>query len=73
MHRNIRPDNIIIIENYKVKLQDFYFSQYITNANIYEKSSYSAVGTPLYASMEILNHRNYSAKCDLWGLGVVLI
>ena len=32
---------------------------------------FSNVGTPLYMCPQILNNQKFSAKCDIWSLGVM--
>ncbi len=81
MHRDLKPENIFInypnLENkdiYQVKLGDFGFSKQLNNSS----EAATAIGTPLYASPEIL--RNiitaqripYNSKSDLWSLGVII-
>ena len=31
----------------------------------------TAVGTPLYMSLQILKSLNYTSKCDIWALGFI--
>lgn len=69
IHRDIKPSNIIInnpTEN-KLKIADFGFGR-VLKGNL----AYSAVGTPLYMSPEIVQGLGYDAKSDIWSLGCVM-
>ena len=52
-----------------VKLGDFGISSFLNHTNDFLKSF---AGTYIYLSPEIVNHRPYNHKTDIWSLGVVL-
>ena len=52
-----------------VKLGDFGISSFLNHTNDFLKSF---AGTYIYLSPEIVNHRPYNLKTDIWSLGVVL-
>lgn len=65
-HRDLKPDNIFISgETYK--LADFGFARIFKDNQLME----SMVGTPLYESPQILQNEPYSAKSDIWSLGMI--
>ncbi len=86
IHRDIKPDNILIDYEYDEKtllllkdpvvfLSDFGLSVQLPCDRKFRniKLSYEA-GTPLYLSPELLSrHRNYNEKVDMWGLGITLV
>lgn len=51
-----------------LKIADFGFAKQSDN-NSFMKT---IVGTPLYMSPQILSSEQYSYKCDIWALGVIL-
>ena len=65
MHRDVKPDNVILAEDGHVTLIDFGMAEY-TNS-----SSCEAAGTPYYMAPEMLE-RGYQESCDVWSVGVLV-
>jgi serine/threonine protein kinase len=69
IHRDLKPENIFV-KNNKYKIGDFGFA---VKADLYCKQKLEDVcGTPIYMAPELLNNQPYSAKCDIWSLGLIL-
>jgi tRNA A-37 threonylcarbamoyl transferase component Bud32 len=67
-HRDIKLENILLINNDIVKIIDFGFAVK-TNKETYQKLF---CGTPSYMAPEIVNKEKYIAQySDLWSLGVL--
>ncbi|KAL2036945.1 hypothetical protein N7G274_010370 [Stereocaulon virgatum] len=67
LHRDIKPENILLAARYpipQVRLADFGLAKECTYAT-------STCGTLMYAAPEVFTDR-YTAKVDIWGLGVVI-
>ena len=63
----MKPANILI-SNGKMKIGDFGFAK----KNVTQKLKHqSAVGTPLYMSVELLKGEPYTSKCDIWAIGFI--
>ena len=72
IHRDIKPENLILQDvsfNSPVKLVDFGFST--TLQQVKDKPNAYLCGTRGYLAPEVIKDRNYSAKSDVFSMGVV--
>jgi serine/threonine protein kinase len=61
----MKPANVLISSG-EMKIADFGFAK----KNVTKKmKNETAVGTPLYMSLELLKAEPYSSKCDIWAVG----
>jgi len=69
-HRDLKPENILIdfARQGQIKVIDFGTSHHF-NENDHEM--HNVFGTPYYIAPEVLQG-NYTEKCDLWSIGVIL-
>ena len=67
IHRDLKPANILLHQS-TCKLSDFGFAKSLKSEEAVMKS---IVGTPLYMSPQILKKGKYTAKSDLWSIGLV--
>jgi len=67
VHRDIKPDNILITKSFVVKITDFGFGKMIKNDE--EMTTYT--GSALYASPEQEEGGETSYKSDIYSLGIV--
>ncbi|TMW57103.1 hypothetical protein Poli38472_003028 [Pythium oligandrum] len=69
IHRDMKPQNILIGSKQQIKLCDFGFARAITHDN---SVLTSIKGTPLYMAPELVQEKPYNHTADLWSLGVIL-
>ena len=68
MHRDIKPDNILLTKDGHIKLADFGISKMLSNET---KKTKTRIGDLDYISPEIENGEEYTYSTDIWSLGVL--
>ncbi|XP_065190108.1 phosphorylase b kinase gamma catalytic chain, skeletal muscle/heart isoform-like isoform X2 [Sycon ciliatum] len=74
VHRDVKPENILLGENFNVRLSDFGFAAVIPN----DTSLRELCGTPGYMAPEVLkcatypDAQGYGRPVDMWACGVIL-
>ena len=70
VHRDMKPENIMLTEDMIVKIGDFGLSKYFKNDEIRLKTN---CGSPCYSAPEVLRGNKYKPKpVDIWGIGIIL-
>jgi len=71
IHRDIKPQNLLMDANYQLKVTDFGLSKLCKDADsAVMKTHY--VGTRGYQAPELLKRKKYGKACDIFSAGVVL-
>jgi serine/threonine-protein kinase 24/25/MST4 len=70
IHRDIKPDNILINKAGEVKITDFGVSSKLTDT--LEKTN-TLTGTPYYIAPEVIAKELYDYKADIWSVGITVI
>lgn len=68
LHRDLKPQNILLSKNYDIKLTDFGFATYYTKDTIIN----TLCGSPMYMAPEIITKNGYNYNSDLWSVGIIL-
>jgi 5'-AMP-activated protein kinase catalytic alpha subunit len=71
LHRDVKLDNILLDNKFRVKLCDFGVSRFMpTNS---DELIYERCGTPAYIAPEVINGDGYTGYGpDIWSLGVLM-
>tara|TARA_B100001287_G_C22644166_1_gene511756 strand:- start:151 stop:1377 length:1227 start_codon:yes stop_codon:yes gene_type:complete len=68
LHRDLKPQNILLDKFNNIKLTDFDFAKYADNNTVLK----TICGTPLYMAPEIIKYKRYNNKSDIWSIGIIL-
>ena len=69
VHRDLKSANVLLHSPSQVKVADFGISKLLTETC---KVARTVIGTPAYFAPELCDSSPYDAKCDMWGLGIIL-
>ncbi len=73
VHRDVKPDNILIETNGRAKLADLGLAKDLLQGDVRLTATGMVVGTPLYVAPEaIRDPQAISPKADIYGLGATL-
>ncbi|GAA3461906.1 serine/threonine-protein kinase [Saccharothrix longispora] len=70
VHRDVKPGNLMITPNGRVKLTDFGIAQAVDDPRL--TTSGSLIGSPAYMSPERIHGHEATPAADLWALGATL-
>ena len=66
LHRDIRPNNILLSKRGAIKVSDFGLAQEVN------RSKYDCIGTVGYVAPEVVNDMNHSIRSEIYSLGLIL-
>jgi len=70
IHRDLKPDNILIYQNGSAKLGDFSLSGFVNPSGLTEHNA--MIGTPAYFAPELTEGSPATVASDLYGVGMIL-
>lgn len=68
IHRDLKPLNVMLTTDGKIKLGDFGLAAQLVNDEYYQKE---IKGTPKWMAPEILITKPYNELTDIWSLGII--
>lgn len=69
-HRDVKPGNVLVAEDGRVKLTDFGIARNVSEATMTRTGI--MLGSPAYIAPEVAAGREVTPAADLWGLGATL-
>ncbi|MGI8827258.1 MAG: protein kinase domain-containing protein [Chloroflexota bacterium] len=72
VHRDIEPDNIMVVGDDLVKVTDFGIARILRTGTTLNTAIGTSIGTPLYMSPEQIEGQKVDGRSDIYSLGAVL-
>jgi NIMA (never in mitosis gene a)-related kinase len=72
IHRDIKPNNIFLTKQVRIKIGDFGISRVFDDESESLYATTRNAGTDKYMSPQIKSNNNYSYKTDCWSIGCTL-
>jgi len=69
IHKDLKPQNVLIDENGKIRISDYASSRIFNN---YEEYPYPVTITYYYMSPEMITGEKYGIKTDIWSIGCIM-
>jgi serine/threonine protein kinase len=71
MHRDIKPDNVVLDERGHVRIVDFGGCMSLKHSECWLEPSFNVWGTPPFMAPEMHRGERYGKESDFWSIGVI--
>lgn len=68
IHRDLKLKNILVTDSNDIVISDFGFARDGDSNTMFD----TLCGSPMYMAPEIMTHKTYDHKSDLWSVGVIM-
>ena len=68
IHRDLKLKNILVTDSNDIVISDFGFARDGDSNTMFD----TLCGSPMYMAPEIMTHKSYDNKSDLWSVGVIM-
>jgi len=72
IHRDLKTQNLLVDENFTVKVADFGLAHMKRHGEEGERGNYGTIGTPLWMAPEVLKKEEYDESADMYSFAIVL-
>ncbi len=72
VHRDVKPENVLIAPTGQVKVADFGLARAVTSTTAVTATAGVLIGTVSYVAPELVLHQGTDARCDVYACGVLL-
>jgi eukaryotic-like serine/threonine-protein kinase len=70
VHRDVKPENVLLATDGRVKVVDFGLARALTDAS--QTSTGTVLGTVAYLAPELVSHGTSDARTDVYAMGILL-
>ncbi len=72
VHRDVKPENVLIATDGRVKVADFGLARAVSSATAATATNGMLIGTVSYLAPELVLNQGADARCDVYACGVLL-